>query len=107
LSFVLNRTCSCWNSDRPIYGMTPTHFHEDHAGSAAEVGDRGEVNGMAHRREAPVIRGDVAGPPPNFADWNSTCIAASARTSCRPRRPPGSIANRRTVISSGSVGARV
>jgi glyoxylase-like metal-dependent hydrolase (beta-lactamase superfamily II) len=46
-----------------------THFHEDHAGSAAEVGGWGEVSVMAHRREAPVIRGDVAGPPPNFADW--------------------------------------
>jgi glyoxylase-like metal-dependent hydrolase (beta-lactamase superfamily II) len=46
-----------------------THFHEDHAGSAAEVGGWDQVTVMAHRREAPIIRGEVSGPPPNFTDW--------------------------------------
>jgi glyoxylase-like metal-dependent hydrolase (beta-lactamase superfamily II) len=45
-----------------------THYHEDHAGSAAEVGGWGDVTVMAHRSEAPVIRGDMPAPPPNFAD---------------------------------------
>jgi glyoxylase-like metal-dependent hydrolase (beta-lactamase superfamily II) len=45
-----------------------THYHEDHAGGAASVAAWGEVTVMAHRREAPVIRGDVPAPPPNFTD---------------------------------------
>ncbi|MET7459915.1 MBL fold metallo-hydrolase [Nonomuraea sp. NPDC005501] len=45
-----------------------THFHEDHCGAAAEISGWGEVSVMAHRREAPVIRGDVPGPPPAFTD---------------------------------------
>ncbi|RCG32398.1 MBL fold metallo-hydrolase [Sphaerisporangium album] len=47
-----------------------THFHEDHTGSAAEIRVWGGVTVMAHRVEAPVIRGDVPGPPPVYAsDW--------------------------------------
>ncbi|MCZ2525128.1 MBL fold metallo-hydrolase [Streptomyces sp. HB2AG] len=46
-----------------------THFHEDHAGSAAEIGAWGDVEVMAHRLEAPVVRGEVPGPPPVLEDW--------------------------------------
>ncbi|MFG1948648.1 MBL fold metallo-hydrolase [Nonomuraea sp. NPDC048826] len=45
-----------------------THFHEDHAGGAAEISSWGDVVVMAHRREAPVLRGEVPAPPPNFTD---------------------------------------
>ncbi|GAA2444387.1 MBL fold metallo-hydrolase [Streptomyces macrosporus] len=45
-----------------------THFHEDHTGGAAELAALPGVTVMAHRLEAPVIRGEVPGPPPNFAD---------------------------------------
>ncbi|MGH8934177.1 MAG: MBL fold metallo-hydrolase [Egibacteraceae bacterium] len=45
-----------------------THFHNDHAGSAAEVRGWGEVAVLAHRRDAPVIRGDTPGPPPVLTD---------------------------------------
>ncbi|MFS1300809.1 MBL fold metallo-hydrolase [Streptosporangium longisporum] len=45
-----------------------THFHEDHTGSAAEVAGWGDVTVMAHRLEAPVVRGEVPGPPPVFTD---------------------------------------
>jgi glyoxylase-like metal-dependent hydrolase (beta-lactamase superfamily II) len=51
------------------FGLTPpdldrvvlTHFHDDHAGAAAEVGDWGGATVMAHRREAPIIRSQVPG----------------------------------------------
>jgi glyoxylase-like metal-dependent hydrolase (beta-lactamase superfamily II) len=46
-----------------------THFHDDHAGSAAEVGSWGDVQVVAHVLDAPVIRGDRPGPPPNFTDF--------------------------------------
>lgn len=55
-----------------------THFHEDHAGSAAEVAGWGEVMVAAHRLEAPIIRGEVPGPPPNLtaqeAAWHESIV---------------------------------
>jgi glyoxylase-like metal-dependent hydrolase (beta-lactamase superfamily II) len=36
-----------------------THFHDDHAGAAAEICDWGEVTVMAYHREAPIIRGQL------------------------------------------------
>jgi glyoxylase-like metal-dependent hydrolase (beta-lactamase superfamily II) len=42
-----------------------THFHDDHAGSAAELA-AGGVQVLAHRADAPVIRGERPGPPPAF-----------------------------------------
>ncbi|MGH3099109.1 MAG: MBL fold metallo-hydrolase [Streptosporangiales bacterium] len=46
-----------------------THFHEDHAGAAAEVASWTDAPMMAHALDAPVIRGEQAGPPPNFTEW--------------------------------------
>ncbi|QYC44590.1 putative metallo-hydrolase YflN [Nonomuraea coxensis DSM 45129] len=45
-----------------------THFHEDHAGGAAEIAGWGDVTVLAHRLEAPVIRGERPAPPPRFTD---------------------------------------
>ncbi|WP_433167099.1 MBL fold metallo-hydrolase [Kribbella sp. CA-247076] len=47
--------------------MVLTHFHDDHAGGAAEVAAWG-VPVVAHAADAPVIRGEVKGPPPNFTE---------------------------------------
>jgi glyoxylase-like metal-dependent hydrolase (beta-lactamase superfamily II) len=47
-----------------------THFHEDHVGSAADVAAwGGDIVVYAHQADAPVIRGETAGPPPKLADW--------------------------------------
>jgi len=46
-----------------------THFHDDHTGSAAEVASWGNVQVVAHRFDAPVIRGERSGPPPNFTEF--------------------------------------
>ncbi|MER7504469.1 MBL fold metallo-hydrolase [Nonomuraea pusilla] len=45
-----------------------THFHEDHAGGAAEIATWGDVTVLAHRLEAPVIRGEAPAPPPAFTE---------------------------------------
>ncbi len=45
-----------------------THFHDDHAGSAAEVASWGTAQIVAHAADAPVIRGQAVGPPPNFTE---------------------------------------
>ncbi|MEU1268298.1 MBL fold metallo-hydrolase [Streptomyces sp. NPDC005799] len=39
-----------------------THHHEDHTGAAADVANWGDVEVVAHRADAPVIRGER--PPP-------------------------------------------
>jgi glyoxylase-like metal-dependent hydrolase (beta-lactamase superfamily II) len=46
-----------------------THGHVDHVGAAAEIAAWGEVTVLAHRAEAPIVRGEAAEPPPNLADW--------------------------------------
>jgi glyoxylase-like metal-dependent hydrolase (beta-lactamase superfamily II) len=43
-----------------------THFHEDHAGSAAAIAERSRATVLAHRWDAPVIRGDMPAPAPVF-----------------------------------------
>ncbi len=43
-----------------------THFHDDHAGGAAEVAGWGDIDVLAHVQDAPIIRGQRPGPPPNF-----------------------------------------
>ncbi|MGE7432828.1 MBL fold metallo-hydrolase [Kitasatospora sp. NPDC001175] len=47
-----------------------THCHEDHTGSAAEIGawNGGSVQVLAHRLDAPVIRGERPVLPPVFDD---------------------------------------
>lgn len=45
-----------------------THFHDDHAGAAAEIRDWGGVEVVAHKADAPVLRGEVPGPPPKLTD---------------------------------------
>jgi glyoxylase-like metal-dependent hydrolase (beta-lactamase superfamily II) len=46
-----------------------THFHADHAGAAADIAGRGEVEVLAHHADAPFIRAQAAGPPPDLAGW--------------------------------------
>jgi glyoxylase-like metal-dependent hydrolase (beta-lactamase superfamily II) len=43
-----------------------THFHEDHVGSAAALAARSGARVLAHRADAPVIRGEMPAPPPAF-----------------------------------------
>jgi glyoxylase-like metal-dependent hydrolase (beta-lactamase superfamily II) len=45
-----------------------THFHGDHAGSAADVAAWGSATVMASGADAPVIRGDRPGSPPVLTD---------------------------------------
>jgi len=43
-----------------------THFHGDHAGSAAEMAAGTGAAVLAHRCDAPVIRGEMPAPPPDL-----------------------------------------
>lgn len=46
-----------------------THFHEDHVGGAGELAAMTGAEVLAHRLDAPFVRGEAPGPPPVFEDW--------------------------------------
>lgn len=46
-----------------------THFHDDHTGSAAEIGSWPGVTVLAHGADAPIIRGERPGPLPDFTEF--------------------------------------
>lgn len=87
-----------------------THFHEDHAGGAGEFAALSGAEVLAHRLDAPVVRGEVPGPPPVFEDWERPVHAAVVRN--LPRGGPPVRPDRVTGLADGDVldfggGARV
>lgn len=46
-----------------------THCHRDHVGSAGELARRHGAEVVAHRLDAPVVRGDLPVPDPVLLDW--------------------------------------
>ncbi|MER6996113.1 MBL fold metallo-hydrolase [Streptomyces sp. NPDC000410] len=46
-----------------------THCHRDHVGAAQELADRYGAEVLAHRLDAPVIRGEAPVPEPVLLDW--------------------------------------
>ncbi|MEU3690850.1 MBL fold metallo-hydrolase [Streptomyces narbonensis] len=46
-----------------------THCHRDHVGGAQELADRHGAEILAHRLDAPVIRGEAPVPEPDLLDW--------------------------------------
>ncbi|NYE39449.1 MBL fold metallo-hydrolase [Streptomyces fulvorobeus] len=46
-----------------------THGHRDHYGAAQELADRYGADILAHRLDAPMIRGDEPVPDPVLLDW--------------------------------------
>lgn len=56
-----------WGEERAaLRRVVLTHWHADHAGSAAEIGAWPGVQVYAHRADAPVVRGLVRGTEPVF-----------------------------------------
>lgn len=53
-----------------------THWHPDHAGSAAELAARHGAEVVAHRLEAAVIRGQAAGASPVLEEFEVAIMAA-------------------------------
>ncbi|MZF85537.1 MBL fold metallo-hydrolase [Streptomyces sp. SID5643] len=64
---------------RDVRRIVLTHFHEDHAGGAGEFAALSGAEVLAHRLDAPVVRGDVPGPPPVFEDWERPLHQQAAR----------------------------
>ncbi|MGW4911779.1 MBL fold metallo-hydrolase [Streptomyces sp. NPDC004270] len=86
-----------------------THFHEDHIGGAAEFAALSGAEVLAHRLDAPVIRGEIPGPPPVFEEWEQPIRAEVAKLLPAGEPVP---ADEVTELSDGDVldfggGARV
>ncbi|WP_137990914.1 MBL fold metallo-hydrolase [Streptomyces vilmorinianum] len=54
---------------RALRRIVLTHCHRDHVGSAQELADRFGAQILAHRLDAPVIRGEAPVPEPVLLDW--------------------------------------
>jgi glyoxylase-like metal-dependent hydrolase (beta-lactamase superfamily II) len=52
-----------------------THFHDDHAGSAAEVRAWSGAEVVVHGADAAIVRGDVPGPVPDLPDVERELLA--------------------------------
>ncbi len=63
-----------------------THFHDDHAGSAAELVMSTQAKVVAHAADTPVIQGEYPGPPPNLTDFERELHAQVAAD--LPPAPP-------------------
>ncbi|GAB3689674.1 MBL fold metallo-hydrolase [Nocardiopsis oceani] len=53
---------------RDVESVVLSHFHEDHAGAAAEISEWSNAEVAAGAPEAPVVRGAADGPMPYFTD---------------------------------------
>ncbi|MEU5218695.1 MBL fold metallo-hydrolase [Streptomyces sp. NPDC020807] len=62
-----------------------THCHLDHVGSARELADRYGAEVVAHRLDAPVIRGEAPVPEPDLLDWEVPLYAHGLTV---PEAPP-------------------
>jgi glyoxylase-like metal-dependent hydrolase (beta-lactamase superfamily II) len=63
-----------------------THFHADHAGSAAELVVSTQAEVVAHAADTPVIQGESPGPSPNLTDFERELHAQVAAD--LPPAPP-------------------
>ncbi|GHA00854.1 MBL fold metallo-hydrolase [Streptomyces echinoruber] len=67
-----------------------THFPEDHAGGAGEFAALSGAAVLAHRLDAPYVRGEAPGPPPVLQDGERPLLERARRLphaeSVRPRR---------------------
>ena len=68
-----------------------THYHVDHAGSAAEIAAWGGVQICAHRADAPFVRGEAVGPAPVLADWERPLYARVVGDGPAPTPPQARI----------------
>jgi glyoxylase-like metal-dependent hydrolase (beta-lactamase superfamily II) len=79
-----------WGLDRDaLTHVLLTHWHPDHAGSAAEISAWPNVQVWAHRVDAPIIRGDVAGSFPHLTHAEEGMYAQISGTV--PDAPPSRV----------------
>lgn len=71
--------------DGELRRIVLTHWHEDHTGSAAALAARHGAEVVAHRLDAPVIRGQAAGAPAVLEEFE---VPIRAALPALPPAPP-------------------
>ena len=71
--------------DDELRRIVLTHWHEDHTGSAADLAGRHGAQVIAHRLDAPVIRGRATGAPPVLEPFE---VPIKAALPALPPAPP-------------------
>jgi len=66
---ILNAVASLGRSPDELTEIVLTHYHDDHIGGAAELVEWIGANVLAHRGDAPVIRGEAPQTPPILEDF--------------------------------------
>lgn len=83
--------------DGELWRIVLTHWHEDHTGSAALPAARYGAEVVAHRLEAPVIRGEAAGAPPALEEFEIPIRAGV------PALPPAPLCRVDREVEDGDV----
>ena len=65
---ILGEVAALGRRPEDIRQIVVSHHHPDHAGSLAELAERSGAQVLAHELDAPVVRGEVEGPPPILPD---------------------------------------
>ena len=73
---ILRGVAAVGRRPEDVQEIVLTHFHDDHRGGAAELVERTRAAVLAHRADAPVIRGQQPQPPPDLADFERPLAAA-------------------------------
>lgn len=68
-----------------------THFHEDHAGSAAAIAGWDDLTVLAGQADAPIIRGVRPGPPPVLTEEEKPLYEAIVVDAGLPPAPPSRV----------------
>jgi glyoxylase-like metal-dependent hydrolase (beta-lactamase superfamily II) len=63
---VLDAIAAAGRTPKDLHQIILTHYHADHAGSAAELRERTGAPVLAHALDAPVVRGEQPEPRPVF-----------------------------------------
>jgi len=73
---ILAAVSACGRQPADIREILLTHYHDDHRGSAAALRAATGAQVIAHRADAPVIRGDQAQTPPILTDFERPIFEA-------------------------------
>ena len=73
---ILHAIAAIGRRPEEVREIVLTHSHDDHRGGAAELAEHTGAEVLAHRADAPVIRGQQPQTPPDLTDFERPLAAA-------------------------------
>jgi glyoxylase-like metal-dependent hydrolase (beta-lactamase superfamily II) len=83
---ILDAVAAIGRKPADLRQIVLTHSHADHTGSLAELVARAGAEVIAHKLDAPVVRGDAPEPPPVLSDIERPFAEAALKAT--PPAPP-------------------